>query len=273
MKKRIQILTVLLFCLLLLMPMQTGSILAFAEQEGSGKISPYLKERMADFDGPFPVYIKGLVPEEHRDILLPRDHSVWDSSLFAQYAANFQKELGLEQSEPVLDVEYLYAESRYYDYRGGAYLAAVWLTKEEIYRVAVDERVVDIVCISEDVYPFRLDSCDSWQALRILQASVGLHVSGPDVILPSRYYNINQDDYINALDALLALQESVGLIAIGTPQYYKPNHTGSMIWWADGYDWEMERMPENIFLCAGDENSDGVADKIDILIKCRDLWN
>jgi len=284
MNKRVRVCTAVLLVMLLLMPMQANRMPVLAKQEGSEKISSYLQERMAGFDGPFPVYVFGYVPEESLDIMLPFNppkkqtwEEIWNKEPFAEYAANFQKELGLEQNLPVLDVEYLYAMSYSRKKHGSCALAAVWLTKEEIYRVASDEQVEKLLGVCEpgkSYPPFDLDSCDSLQALRILQVSVGLLETndleaGP---LPSRYYNINRDDYVNALDALLALQESVGLIAIGEPVYWEPIHEGIMEIWGSGYDWERERM-YNPFLCAGDENGDGVADEIDILLKCRDLWN
>lgn len=258
MKKRIQILTVLLLSLLLLLSMSNTAVLA---EEHKATIMISLQEQMEDSDGPFPVYIMSRLPDEIQGALLSQE---WDKARFEEYVLEYQQEIGLEESEPALSINYLYELSCEPSMRiEGQYafaLAAVWLTEEEIYRVISHEKVdavMDMLIDSPGYRPVFPLQYNADLALEILQISVGLR---SNFGLENREWNVNLDEQIDSYDALLALQESVGLIAIAKPVPLR--------FW-EKHDWEVS---SNTFLYANDVNGDGTPDDLDIMLKYRNMW-
>ena len=155
-------------------------------------------------------------------------------------------------------------------------LAVAWLTKEDIYRIAVCETVEHFAYAAEDpnphLRPFISYSYQPIEALIVLQAVVGIEEEG---YVESMGLDIDRDGCITTFDALLALQEGVGLIAIAYPAYLQgwvsgiPEAVESP---ALAFDWELERMPHRLFMYAGDENGDGRVDTVDIFQKYNNLW-
>ena len=230
------------------------------------KTDAELQEAMKQYDGPYPVYIYGKIPgKEFRD---------GGQKFFNEYVSAFIKEEGLDESQFLMDNNYTYwmAERRVGSEQeyGVSALIAVWMTKEEIYRVADSELVTSFgyVATCNDFRPIISYSFQPIDALRILQVTVGFLSEFP--YMPEM--DVNMDGHSTPLDALLALQESVGLTAIAYPAYLGGYRIGEPQTRYLGYDWELKRIPQYLFMHADDVNGDGNINEIDILIKYNHLW-
>ena len=231
----------------------------------TGKIDEYLLEKMEQYTGELPVYIcvKMDIP--------PEEAHAMEQEEFSQMAKEFRNEVGLDDNNLVLNEMYMYQLSR--SFRNYIPLTTAWLTGEEILAMSSNERVARVAFLLEDpshrnsaIYvPFFESSFNAERALFLLQISVGLHVPGERYI---KDIDVDRNGQIGAYDALLALQESVGLIAIGRVMYLYTWQSTILI--EGAYDWE--RIPPDFFLCANDVNGDGVADALDILIKYNEWW-
>ena len=221
--RKVKTISAFLLTVLLLFPMQITHIVALTAQE---KIGPELLEKMDQTppDEKLPVYVWAYEPDlshidrQIGDILGEQ----WDypgtddeyflealalrrrllSEYYTQFNTEFLNALGLEEKDLVIQ-------------KTDAPLVIVWLAKEQVYSISELDmvsalRLYDIRDPDTEDMIFEYDSVD---ALRILQASVGLiyWTHGPE-------FDINQDGQVNALDALLALQSSVGLITISWPE-------------------------------------------------------
>ena len=264
-RKRIKALA-LLMAVLFLLPVQMGDKAALAAKETS-KIHPVLQEKMDKTDKELPVYIRVKVPSQE----------FWNGgeSYYQQQIDYYLEKLDLDKNKLVLDMVYISSIAHYF---GGEVeeglcspaLLAIWLTKEEIYRIAEQDAVTQILYIAYPggyYCPIRTYRYNATSALSMLQISVGLQ---PQAVI--EVPDANHDGAVTAVDALLALQVSVGLIVIADYNNFK-----SWVLFGGGnevepYDWERERVPADIFLCAGDENGDGIADATDIMLKFGYLW-
>ncbi len=229
----------------------------------TGKIDEYLLEKMEQYTGELPVYICVQTDMTIHESLAMEEQE------FNQMAEEFRQENGLEDDNLVLNSKYMF-NLRMYAGHGYIPLTTAWLTREEIRALAGNERVARVTYIPYDrnnlpniYFPFTIYSYKAEWALYILQISVGLHEPGGMFI-----EDIDQNGQIDAYDALLALQESVGLIAIG--EVMTLYTWQSSIWEIGAYDWE--RIPPEYIFCANDVNGDGVADSLDIMIQYRDMW-
>ncbi len=231
----------------------------------TGKIDEYLLEKMEQYTGELPVYICVQTDMTIHESLAMEEQE------FNQMAEEFRQENGLEDDNLVLNSKYMF-NLRMYAGHGYIPLTTAWLTREEIRALAGNERVARVTYIPYDrnnlpniYYPFRTFSFNAERALFLLQISVGLHVPGELYI---KDIDVDRNGQIDAYDALLVLQESVGLIAIGRVMYLYTWQSPILI--EGAYDWE--RIPPDFCLCANDVNGDGVADALDIMLKNRDMW-
>lgn len=199
---------------------------------------------------------------------------------FVEQMTRFQKEIGLEKYEPVLHYNYLcYGAGsmslRLYDDRTRQVsISTLWLTKDEIYSLSQEKRVACLdAVLSELSYfsPLLSRKYNVNHALKMLQISVGLS----PYMAQSFEFDINWDGVINASDALLALQSSVGLVACADRCYISNQLQGipEMSSRVNLYKWEYERPYNKDKVYAYDINNDRVADAIDILIAYRELWS
>ena len=232
----------------------------------TGKIDEYLLEKMEQYTGELPVYIC-----VQTDMTIHESLAIEEQE-FNQMAEEFRQENGLEDDNLVLNSKYMFTLGRTYGDSGYIPLTTAWLTREEIRALAGNERVARVIYIPyhrnnrPNIYfPFRTFSFNAERALFLLQISVGLHVPGESYI---KNIDVDKNGKIDAYDALLVLQESVGLIAIG--EVMTLYTWQSSIWEIGAYDWE--RIPPEYIFCANDVNGDGVADSLDIMIKYRDMW-
>ena len=117
-----------------------------------------------------------------------------------EYEDDFLSEAGLTAEDRIMKLWWALGEY-------------VVLDKEQIYRIAEMDQVKFLRFFS--TYPIKMCvykyTCED--ALRILQAAVGLVSSneGP-------YFDVNQDWSVDTFDALLALQSAVGLRTISWPE-------------------------------------------------------
>lgn len=90
------------------------------------------------------------------------------------------------------------------------------LAKEDIYRIADNEKVIRISCYDASVVTnneeYVVIEYTPENALHILKALVGLEVASLNL-----YYDVNNDQEIDTCDALYALQASVQMYAISWP--------------------------------------------------------
>ena len=254
MKKRWRMMTALVLAMLLLFPVQAGK-----------EIRSESEETMDAFQGRLPFYI--VAPVEYSQI------KAWDLEGCAAYMSQFQKEIGLESNPTVLAADYIYHMAKkglWHGYgesgRAPLRLLAVWLSEEEKARVEACEQVIEVVAMTgEKLFrPFIIAKFSAAAALRVLQFSVGLSLYDGNI-------DINQDGTADASDALLILQNSVGLIVFARPNYFDkmtlmaPSPTYIT-------QWEAERTPKDTWMYAPDLNGDGRVDEVDILIKHGDRW-
>ena len=238
---------------------------------GSQAAATALQQEENTRTGKIPYYLYGAIPM--------REFATGGQEYFEEYAGEFLNGIGLDQSDLCLAFIYTYCmtdrliSSDPPDEERVAPLAAVWLTDEEAVQIVEHPSVLGCLKMSEvaEYWPYyKFAPTNSFFALLILQQSVGLR----PVSVNRREINVNMDDKVNAEDALLVLQASVGLIAIA--------HTSYLRAWLelgepfdDGvkYDWEYERMPTRRCLIANvDENGDGVLDAVDVFLKYNYLW-
>ena len=232
----------------------------------TGKIDEYLLEKMEQYTGELPVYICVQTDMTIHESLAMEEQE------FNQMAEEFRQEIRLEDDNLVLNSKYMF-NLRTYAGHGYIPLTTAWLTREEIRALAGNERIARVTYIPYDrnnlpniYYPFRTFSFNAEMALFLLQISVGLHDAPGEQFL--KEFDVDRNGQIDAYDALLILQESVGLIAIGEVMTL---YTWQSTTWSIGaYDWE--RIPPEYIFCANDVNGDGVADSLDIMIQYRDMW-
>ena len=263
-RKRIKALA-LLMAVLFLLPVQMGDKAALAAKETS-KIHPVLQEKMDKTDKELPVYIHVKVPTQE----------FWNGgeSYYQQQINYYLEKLNLDKNKFVLDIVYMYPIAKGWiradQEHSSIPILTVWLTVEEINWIAGQETVTSIVGIQDRTSwysPIITRVYNATSALSMLQISVGLQ---PQAVV--EVPDANHDGAVTAVDALLALQVSVGLIVIAD---YLNVHSWKLIGGGnpvEPYDWERERVPADIFLCAGDENGDGIADATDIMLKFGYLW-
>ena len=229
----------------------------------TGKIDEYLLAKMEQYTGELPVYICVKVDATPEEVYAMKQEE------FSQVAREFRNEAGLNDNNLVLSEQYMYHVGK--SYSNTVPLTTAWLTGEEILAMSSNERVTRVAFLLEDpshknysiYFPFYTLSYNAERALFILQTSVGLHE--PFV---REMGDVDLSGQIDAYDALLALQESVGLIAIGEVMYLYTWQSPILV--EGAYDWE--RIPPDFFLWANDVNGDGVADALDILIKYNEWW-
>lgn len=220
--QKIKIVSVFLIAVLLLFPIQIASSATLTSNE---KIGSDLLERMEQVsEGKVPVYVWIQEPDftelyqqvdeimgEQIDYPGTDDEYLFEAEkliqemkaeVYVQYQREFLHKAGLSENDLVKE-------------SASAPVVIVWLDQEQIYRLAAMDQVCMLLYYEDDsnvtseAIVFEYTALD---ALRILQACVGLtswHF-GPE-------YDVNQDGHVNALDALLALQSSVGLITISWP--------------------------------------------------------
>ena len=250
-----------------------------------------LKAVSAYSEGPFPmsVFVR-FTDGEWADLSLDDEHFDYDyrqvdeqkEAACAAFVRALRAELDAENAPSVLGNRYTYAAMRRMadPSRHVTCAMSVWLTMEEIRRLEEKERVVDVFYITAvgfcpvDMYAGR---GTAEQALQILQTSVGLrgsvsyHPAWWNDTVNGSYMagDFNRDGKINAADALLVLQNSVGLVAAGTRAHIGiyPQLPHYPLDWAE---WEDRDAPHVLF--AADVNGDGHADETDVLWKYRDLW-
>ena len=269
-------------CALLLIP------LPMAQGETSlstDKIDADLLEMMEQRDILFPVRIDcEVTPEMRQD---------FDETDFEQYVEELKRDLSLEDATPVLSNEYYfqcwkdgYNFPRSVESDTNFPVLAVWLSEEEILRVAQHERVAMLYGYLYKAYgqlnsknyfyqfgPIGSDlhDYDAESALRVLQWIVGLgiHADVPlQVLLGAGGYDVDKNKEINTLDALYMLQESVGLVTFGERNYLKSIRLLEP--GMAGHEFEEARLPRGEFLFAPDLNEDGKADIIDLYLKYQD---
>ena len=243
------------------------TLLCIISAHGSGdSISDFITEKA---DMRYPVYILGRIPVQE---FLDGEKEFYD-----KYISQLVEEMCLEENDLFLNTIYTYwmAKARIVSVQSNNLipLVAVWMTEEKIQHVKEYEKDVYILSVmgkSSTYYkPIGVCSYNADSALRMLQISVGiLPISAA---WPSET-DVNKDGEINALDALLALQESVGLIVIAESFYLGgwDSSIGEPLRYP--YDWELEKIPTTLGLYTGDENGDGAADYLDILLKYNYLW-
>ena len=202
-----------------------------------------------------------------------------EKTYFEEYIDEFLNGIGLDQSDLCLGLIYTYSMAALRigpNATGGEAtlpLAAVWLTEKEVLQMREYPSVLGCLKMSEsgDYRPcYEFAPTNSFYALLILQQSVGLK----PVTLRQREINVNLDDKVNAEDALLVLQASVGLIAIAHTSYLRASiELGEPDDFFFRYDWEQERIPNRLCLTTNvDENGDGVLDAVDVFLKYNYLW-
>ena len=270
-RKRIKVLA-LLMAVLFLLPVHNIYGTALASEQERSKILSTVTESTENFNGPYPVYIATTVQAaDYRRLL------AWTENDFEEYVQNIRKEIGLENNRLFLQTIYSYLTT--IEFLKIALfgrdqidipLMAVWLTKEEMDQVACFDKVKVVTDIYQYFYyPVVPESYNATFALYMLEVSVGLRlgISSFDI------YDVNRDGSITAVDALLALQESVGLIAIARTNYLGAWMCGQSMVRDLAYDWEKEQIPENLFFYANhDVNGDGKIDCLDIIVKFDYLW-
>ena len=239
---------------------------------GSQAAATALQQEENTRTGKIPYYLYGAIPM--------REFATGGQEYFEEYAGEFLNGIGLDQSDLCLAFIYTYCmtdrliSSDPPDEERVAPLAAVWLTDEEAVQIVEHPSVLGCLKMSEsgEYRPYDgFAPTNSFFALLILQSSVGLR---PPLSLTRRENNVNMDDKVNAEDALLVLQASVGLIAIAHTSYLRAwLETGEPDNGGVKYDWEYERMPTRRCLIANvDENGDGVLDAVDAFLKYNYLW-
>lgn len=211
-----------LLALLFVFPLQAVQAAVSAPHE---KISPELLEKVQKLQPgeKLPVYVWAYEPDlsginqklgeilgeqseypgTDEDYLLAADalRIKLYSEYFAAFNKEFLEELGLKEKDLVIQ-------------RTDAPLIIVWLTNEQIYRFSEMDKVRGLFLYDasapspeEIVYTYT-----SVHALQILQAVVGLRMGSINW-----EYDVDRDGQITVLDALLALQSSVGLITVSWP--------------------------------------------------------
>ena len=218
----IKTVSALLLAALLLFPMQIAYGAALTPQE---KIGDTLTQKLEQGpDDTLPVYVWIQEPdftELYRQVdeitgeqidypgtddeyLLEAEKLIqkMKAEVYAQHQKEFLQKAGLSENDLVKE-------------SASAPVVIVWLNQEQIYRLAAMDQVCLLLYYEDDSNVTPEDIVVEYtpsDALRILQACVGLtswHF-GPK-------YDVDQDGYVNTLDALLALQSSVGLITISWP--------------------------------------------------------
>ena len=249
----------LLLAVLLVLPAQAGT------ESGSA-----LPEQAEEYRDMFPYEILVWVD--------PEEIKAWDEVDYAAYISEFPAKLGLENKQRILAIDYyLYVFSYYFvDYPSSSLyeepvdvpVLSVWLTEEEKARVEACEGVAKVLPKSgvgsdrRNYIPFRIRKFGAGGALMMLQMSVGLRP-----IYNLNDNDINRDGIVDSSDALMALQSSVGLVAVAEVCYLQ-GPIAEYNWMA----WETARMPLLFSMHTPDLNGDGRADEADIFLKYGDMW-
>lgn len=208
-----------LLILLLLISVQTKSM-AVTQDLSTNKIDSLLLEEMENAEGEFSVFIWATTPdltqwEEGKAPEYVKEGSFLDGRSF------LQKKLGVKKSLDFSDNVYgLWQWCKISGRVDASWMPLGWykLTKDEILQTAAHEEVVRIDWVRTD-QPFAAYGYDAQDALRILQVTVDLREGdyrvGKD--------DVDNDGIISSLDALYALQCSVGLLRI---EYWKEYYEG-----------------------------------------------
>ena len=211
--KKTRIISLLLTVVLLLCPLQAASA---ETQTLNEKIEANLIEQIEQNpDEKFGVYV---ILDLDNDEIKRQAREIWEKDTdpnkddFNHFAAVYERNFCIEYEDDFLSEAGLTAEDRIMKlwWALGEYVV---LDKEQIYRIAEMDQVKFLRFFS--MYPIKMCvykyTCED--ALRILQAAVGLVSSneGP-------YFDVNQDWSVDTFDALLALQSAVGLRTISWPE-------------------------------------------------------
>ena len=211
--KKTRIISLLLAAVLLLCPLQAASAETKTLNE---KIEANLIEQIEQNpDEKFGVYV---ILDLDNDEIKRQAREIWEKDTdpnkddFNHFAAVYERNFCIEYEDDFLSEADLTAEDRIMKlwWALGEYVV---LDKEQIYRIAEMDQVKFLRFFSK--YPIKMCvykyTCED--ALRILQATVGLVSSneGP-------YFDVNQDWSVDTFDALLALQSAVGLRTISWPE-------------------------------------------------------
>ena len=117
----------LALAVLLLFPASMSGQTARAEVDPP-KTTPALREAMKQYDGPYPVYIFGEMPD--------LDYRYGDQEYFDAYAGEFMKEVGLQENQLLFGTVYTHWLAVMYmriaQKCRSVPLAVAWLTKEDI---------------------------------------------------------------------------------------------------------------------------------------------
>ena len=211
--KKTRIISLLLAVVLLLCPLQAASA---ETQMPNEKIKANLIEQIEQNpDEKFGVYV---ILDLDNDEIKRQAREIWEKDTdpnkddFNHFAAVYERNFCIEYEDDFLSEAGLTAEDRIMKlwWALGEYVV---LDKEQIYRIAEMDQVKFLRFFG--TYPINICvykyTCED--ALRILQAAVGL-VSSND----GPYFDVNQDLSVDTFDALLALQSAVGLRTISWPE-------------------------------------------------------
>ena len=211
--KKTRIISLLLAVVLLLCPLQAASA---ETQTPNEKIEANLIEQIEQKpDEKFGVYV---ILDLDNDEIKRQAREIWEKDTdpnkddFNHFAAVYERNFCIEYEDDFLSEAGLTAEDRIMKlwWALGEYVV---LDKEQIYRIAEMDQVKFLRFFG--TYPIKMCvykyTCED--ALRILQAAVGL-VSSND----GPYFDVNQDWSVDMFDALLALQSAVGLRTISWPE-------------------------------------------------------
>ena len=216
--KKTRIISLLLAAVLILCPLQA----ALAEtQTANEKITENLIAGMEkNPDGKFGVFVVLNIDDDEirrqaKELWeKDTDQNIYDNN-FDYFHALFQKDAYIKYQNDFMAKAGLTADDRIVElwWSHGEYVV---LDKEQIYRIAEMDEVSKMEY--KWAYPIKRNvvnyTCEN--ALNILQVYVGLRDVPVDVYA-SVEYDVNQDWYVDPLDAMLALQSAVGLRTFSWP--------------------------------------------------------